>query len=602
MSAGLDFLNHAIHNNLMDAIHTLINKPELIKDIAEDDLLIFWQKCTSSLNYNVIIKMTELIGLIRKILMTDKYLPSEFLLETVNYNDENLYSTRINERKIAQAFLICSNINYGPLIYQRVTNQKELLKVLFDAICCLDRKDQVIYYQICEKYKLIIKNEKPILEKLLSKIVFDQKFTFRDNLKLRLLFNKCLHFMVAGRAGLGKSTLIRELFKQYLDEDLLPKASDGERGREEPFTVKHTLRRPFKEEEREFQFQLFPNANQVELTMMATDIGGFSANVDKGLSERENDLIKMIDITILKSFNNNTPINMLIYFVDDRFLPQDALIIEHCSYIVPVIIVKSKSINKPSENYLNHIRKYPFHNNDNCQYLYPILAQATVGYNDEGNLNYNPQYGFEKLTDVMTKVYYNNNYREHYIEHYIGRGSPEYEKYLKERTRRAWAIIGTMSASAGVMGGFLPTGFDVALFIAASNSMIGVINMIYNINLNLDVLKIMYAISGRSTLAAVVVTAGTGIAIATDLLLKSSVIGYVLGSTFSGIAITGAMTYIGYSVVDTYNKYCLTEGNNIHDITEKYILDNIYNYSAMSEEDKVKFEEFKKMVEDSQNI
>lgn len=646
MSALSKTLNDYIVNNaLTDAINTLIVKPHLISEI---DHATFWQKCLTSTFPNVIINSTHLLSIIRKHYSSNQYLPS-FL--SFNYDEPALYETPQNKKKICDALLICFNNHYGPIIYQNILDHITLLQNLYEKVIDKDLEEQIKYQQILDKYDAVFGQKKKLLEILLEEINFDEKFIFADNLKLRLLFNQVFHFMVAGRSGLGKSTLIRKLFEDFVDEDDLPKASDGERGIEEPLTVKTVLKRKIKEDEKPYQNLIFnndieqiieeeidqtvynsirgsvketvkknltesahrrennhsfaasssnielqpfnqtSNSAEISLTIMATDIGGFGANItDKEASEHESELIKLVNQTILKSFMDKVPVNLLIYFVDDRILVEDLILIQHCSYVVPVIVVKSKSPEVPTEKYMRTIEKYNF--NKNVFYLYPIVAKASIGLNVDNMPIKTPESGLNTLMKIMSKVYYNNDFREHYISYYIGHESPEYSKYLKERTTRALKSVAATAASSAIITGLFPPLMDAFIFGLCTNSMIGIINLIYGVPVNLNVVKILYAICKKAPFSSV----GTVGVLAIGDFLKLTGFGYLVGAAINGSVTFGAMLAIGYSLVETYNSFCLIDGNDIHDITEEYILTNIQKYYSLTQQKNKDFEEFKNNV------
>lgn len=403
-----DYVQHNYLNNAYQIIH---KNYQLIPEI---DHANFWQKCLISANQNFLLKSLVLLSQLRQHYKNNLYLPTDELMIDIDFN--HLYQTlsRDNKRLLKQSILIFFNRQYGEIIYFSILQHFAIVQALHEILFELDSKEnQNRYPEIFNAYQNFNIQSEPFLNLLLQQITFDEKFIFAEK---HLNFNRLFRFIVAGRTGLGKSTLIRSFFKDFLEESELPQKSDGKRGEEKPFTVSTRLSRPFKEEEKFYQQKYLPEQEEFSLTFSATDIGGFAANQsDDNLIKQEKNLINLAHEVIERDFKTLQPINLMLYLLDDRVLEEDIKIIKKISKMVPVIMIKSKSPKAPSLTYIEKIKKYEL---KNCYYLYSIVSEAYTGANGDGIPIHTPISGMKKLVEVMAEAYYNNFYRWYFQRYY----------------------------------------------------------------------------------------------------------------------------------------------------------------------------------------
>lgn len=597
-------------DKITDALHTILLHSDIIENLEASALATFWDKCTKSSIPNNIINLTHLIGLLRSTYKNNKYLPSPSQIKRIDYNkacDPSIPAA--NRHKIRNALLLCFDDDFGPIIYQDLLQHINLLVLLVDYLI----KDEINLSDInisrfnsgqqliIEEYKKLEVPVKPALEMLLDLITFDEKFLFDQlwpadqKLNLRLYFQQTLHIILGGRTGMGKTTLARELFKPYVEENKLPKKSEGQRGQEDPFLVQTTLNRPYKDEEKAYRQFLFPQDNEEELTftIKMTDIGGYGANVtDKNLTQHEADLINAVSYVINQSFIENDPIHMMLYLIDDRIPIEDLLIIKSVSYLIPVILIKSKSPLPPTKDFIEYVDKCDL--GKNCYYLYAVESEGYHGNNADNVPIFTPSSGFIKLTKVMSEAYYTSHFRNYFSEYYIGKNSPLYQKYFRRRAKRAWSAIASSAATAGVACGILPPILDAAAFVFIATSMIGVINNIYGVNVNIDLMSIVIKFGFKAGLAAAVTTIGTFGAMGLGMFLKISLWGYIAAVGISGASAVASMTLIGYSLVETYKNFC-EKNKNMQELTKKYILDELILIKETSSEYKEYVKKMKNM-------
>lgn len=310
-----------------------------------------------------------------------------------------------------------------------------------------------------------------------------------------------VNIIIAGKTGVGKSTLINAIFGQKVE--------------------KTGIGKPVTQKLKEITIPHYP------LRLYDTVGLELSAEQQESAKNEINDLITEKQ----KTGDPDKFIHCVWYCINansNRIEPEEIKLIESISSEIPVIILLTQSFGQDSEKLYKYIDSL----NLPVSKIFRILACDYVV-----DQNYTkPAFGCEELVEFMT-VILPENARKAFVNAQIA----------SIKTKRAQAQIAIAAAVAGAFGeGFVPLPFaDAAALVPTQIAMIAAITAIYGINIK------------KSTMSAIITsllgsTAATlaGRAIVANLLKLIPGIGTAAGGAISGgtaAIITTALgeTYIG---------------------------------------------------------
>ena len=328
-----------------------------------------------------------------------------------------------------------------------------------------------------------------------------------------------VNIIIAGKTGIGKSTLINAAFSENL----------AETGIGQPITKEMKL----------YQKDSYP--------LRIYDTVGFELKretFDASVGDIKNLIAEKI-----KQGNVNDCIHCVWYCVNamgDRFEPEECDFINAMAEVVPVIIVLTKTYTKSKAEILKaEILKY----NLPAKNIVITLAQD---FDDDGTIK--PAFGVDTLVEITNEILPESQ-RDAWVN---------VQKASRKLKRQRANILVATTAAASFGEGFIPVPFsDCVALIPTEVGMLATITVIYGFEISKSIIT--------GVVSSIIGTAGTtliGRTVVSNLLKLIPGVGTVAGGTISGATAALLTTALGEAYIAVMDQMLIGE------ITEKNISDD----------------------------
>lgn len=334
---------------------------------------------------------------------------------------------------------------------------------------------------------------------------------------------KCLNVMVLGKTGVGKSTLINNVFSEHLAETGIGK----------PVTT------------------MIRRIEKPDFPLVIYDTPGLELGGDHDVKSLLQEVLGEIQKGVL-SEDVSKAIHCIWYCVNTtshRFEEEEALFIselqnQSAMYRVPVIVVLTQSFSKADAQ---EMKSAIGRENLPVSAIIPVLAEK---YQIDEEYSVKP-YGLDTLAEVMNSV----------IPEAVRKTFTAIQcANLELKRDRARAVVGTAAATAAATGA-VPIPFsDAALLIPEQIAMIAGITAVFGLPIERG--------SILALISATIGTAGTtvlGKTVVSGILKLIPVVGTAIGGAISGSAAAALTAALGEAYIIMLMRICKGE------ITSKYL-------------------------------
>lgn len=570
------------------------NCPELLENRNNDDVYqILFQGVISN---QQLVGSFDIISKFHKASQNNLFLPSskEILKLDIDLAFSSIRNNQNELEYLIDSILPLINVRYGdPVLIELINeNVKVILQNYLDTKPQTMKLDYPILWTT-EEYEMIECQLTHLLDLLVKNLPITENWT-------NFQWDQTIRFIAVGRTDVGKSTLLRELFRGKVPDEKLPKAGDLVPGREDIMSVGCPITRRLTEKEKTILNKISTKGvnstdksvqldemvgDEIEITVEGYDSGGYgNVNIaDQANIRHEDNLFEQILDKISLSRTQNRPIHMVLFCFNNRFTePEIRLCVQLAALGIPILPVKTKnSVVRNMEIYDAEFEKMrdilKTQNKDCDPPIYNpigVLAEKINGPNNDGAHVNVPSSGMFTLVKNIGKMFDQHSIKT-LQEWYPNPNMTENEMnaFLLKRRLKSYGVVLASAGLATASCGILPPVLDMGAFISVGTGMIVSVNFIYGVTIKLDWKEKFTHYFKAFAPAGVVgigVTAATTVAGLTGWFLKASLYGYLAGTAISGSIAGVGMVIVGYTLVSTYERMC-RENKGIIEYNEELV-------------------------------